>query len=129
METTSQIKKTILIIEDEKDLRFFLSSAFSQEGFEVMEAIEAEEAFEKIKQKKPDLILLDIFLPKKSGFDFLIELKKNPNWEQIPVIILSNLGQREEIERGMELGAVDFLIKANFTLEEIVQRVKKFLKS
>jgi DNA-binding response OmpR family regulator len=129
METAQKIKKTILIVEDEKDLRFFLSSTLSQEGFEVMEATEAEEAFEKIKQKKPDLILLDIFLPKKSGYEFLTELKKSPQWEKIPVIIVSNLGQKEEIEKGMKLGAVDFLIKANFTLEEIVQRVKKLLES
>ncbi len=122
------MKKTILIIEDEKDLRFFLKTALSQEGYEVKEAFDAEEGFEKLKEKKPDLILLDILLPGKSGFDFLTQIKADPNFESIPVLILSNYGRQEDIEKGLKLGAVDYLIKANFTLEEIVQKVKKILK-
>jgi len=122
------MKKTILIIEDEKDLRFFLKEALSQEGYEIKEASDAEEGFEKLKEKKPDLILLDILLPGKSGFDFLTQIKADPNFESIPVLILSNYGRQEDIEKGLKLGAVDYLIKANFTLEEIVQRVKKILK-
>jgi DNA-binding response OmpR family regulator len=121
------MKKRILIVEDEKDLRFFLTTTLTQEGFEVEEAIDVKEALEKIKEKKPDLILLDIILPGKSGFDFLIEMKKDPNFEFIPVIILSNLGQKEEIKKGLELGAKDYLIKANFTLDEIVRKIKKML--
>jgi len=121
--------KKILVVEDEKDLRFFLKIALTQAGFEVREAIDAEEALEKIKEEKPDLILLDIILPGKSGFDFLIEIKKEPEFESIPVIIVSNLGQKEEIQRGLELGAKDYIVKAHFTLDEIVKKVKDTLKS
>jgi len=122
------MKRKILIIEDEKDLRFFLKTALTQAGFEVKEAIDAEEALEKIKEEKPDLILLDIILPGKSGFDFLIEIKKDPEFESIPIIIVSNLGQREEIQKGLELGAKDYIVKANFTLDEIVKKVKDALE-
>lgn len=122
------MKKKVLIVEDEKDLRFFLKTALLQGGFEVREAIDAEDALEKIHEEKPDLILLDIILPRKSGFDFLIEIKKEPEFESIPVIIVSNLGQREEIERGLELGAKDYIVKANFTLDEIVKKVEETLK-
>ncbi len=122
------MKRKILIIEDEKDLRFFLRTALTQAGFEVKEAIDAEEALEKIKEEKPDLILLDIILPGKSGFDFLIEIKKDPEFESIPIIIVSNLGQREEIQKGLELGAKDYIVKANFTLDEIVKKVKDALE-
>lgn len=117
-----------MVVEDERDLRFFLKIALTQSGFEVKEAIDAEEALEKVKEEKPDLILLDVILPKKSGFDFLIEIKKQPEFESIPVIIVSNLGQREEIQRGLELGAEDYIVKANFTLDEIVKKVKDVLK-
>lgn len=117
--------KKILIIEDEKDLRFFLTKALKGEGFETLEAFDGEEGIEIAKKEKPDLILLDLLLPGINGYEVLTKLKKDPFLEQIPVIILSNLGQSEEIEKGMKLGAIDYLIKANFTLDEIVERVKK----
>lgn len=118
-------KKKILIIEDEKDLRFFITQALKSEGFETIEAFDGEEGLEKAKAEKPNLILLDLLLPGINGYEVLSRLKKDPDLELIPVIILSNLGQEEEIERGLKLGAIDYLIKANFTLDEIVERVKK----
>lgn len=118
-------KKKILIIEDEKDLRFFITQALKSEGFEIIEAFDGEEGLEKAKAEKPNLILLDLLLPGINGYEVLSRLKKDPDLELIPVIILSNLGQEEEIERGLKLGAIDYLIKANFTLDEIVERVKK----
>jgi DNA-binding response OmpR family regulator len=123
------MKKKILIIEDEKDLRFFIARALKEEGFEVIEAIDGEEGIEKAKKEKLDLILLDLLLPGISGYEVLARIKKDPEMEMIPVIILSNLGQQEEIEKGLKLGAVDYLIKANFTLDEIVERVKKIIHS
>jgi DNA-binding response OmpR family regulator len=122
------MKKKILIIEDEKDLKFFLVRKFTEEGFDVEEAIDGEEGIKKPKENKPDLILLDLLLPGIDGFEVLSRLKRDPDLESIPVIILSNLGQEEEIGRGLKLGAVDYLIKANFTLDEIVERVRKVLK-
>jgi DNA-binding response OmpR family regulator len=123
------MKKKILIIEDEKDLRFFIIRALKEEGFEVIEAIDGEEGIEKAKKEKPDLILLDLLLPGISGYEVLARIKKDPEMEMIPVLILSNLGQQEEVEKGLKLGAVDYLIKANFTLDEIVERVKKIIYS
>jgi DNA-binding response OmpR family regulator len=123
------MKKKILIIEDEKDLRFFIVRALKEEGFEIIEAIDGEEGIEKAKKEKPDLILLDLLLPGISGYEVLARIKKDPEMEMIPVLILSNLGQQEEIEKGLKLGAVDYLIKANFTLDEIVERIKKIIYS
>ena len=83
-----------------------------------------EEGFKKIREHKPDLILLDLILPGLDGFEILERLKDNPSTSGIPVLILSNLGQKDEIERGLKLGAIDFLVKAHFTPEEIVDKIK-----
>jgi len=121
------MKKKILVIEDEKTLRFLLNQTLAEEGFEVEEAIDGEEGIQKLKESKPDLILLDLLLPGIDGFEVLSRIKRDSDSESIPVIILSNLGQEEEVERGLKLGAIDYLIKAHFTLDEIALRVKKFL--
>lgn len=121
------MKNKILVIEDEKTLRFLIVKILTEEGFEVDEAIDGEQGFEKAKTNKPDLILLDLRLPGINGFDVLSKIKKDSALESIKVIILSNLGQKEEIERGMNLGATDYMIKAHFTLDEIIDRVKKTL--
>lgn len=120
--------KKILIIEDEKTLRFLIVQTLIQEGFEVEEAIDGEEGIQKLKKNKPDLILLDLLLPNINGFEVLSKIKRDSDLESIPVIILSNLGQEEEIKKGLNLGAIDYLIKAHFTLDQIVARVKKVLK-
>lgn len=122
-------KKKILVVEDEKTLRFLIVQTLKGEGFDVEEAIDGEEGLRKIKDNKPDLILLDLLLPGINGFDFLSRIKKDSNTESIPVIIFSNLGQEEEIQRGIKLGAVDYLIKAHFTLNEVVVIVRKILNS
>ena len=119
--------KKILVIEDEKTLRFLITKILTEEGFEVDEAIDGEQGLEKAKQNTPDLVLLDLRLPGINGFDVLTEIKKDARLESTQVIILSNLGQKEEIEKGMNLGATDYMIKAHFTLDEIVDRVKRVL--
>jgi len=121
--------KKILIIEDEKTLRFLLAQSLIAAGFQVEEAVDGEEGIKKMKENKPDLVLLDLILPTMHGFDVLIKIKKDPFLESVPVMILSNLGQKEEVDKGLELGAVDFLIKAHFSLDEIIEKVKKTLSS
>ncbi|HDJ30447.1 response regulator [bacterium] len=121
-------KKTILIIEDDKFLRDLITRKLSKEGYEVFVAVNGEEGLKKTKEKKPDLILLDLILPGIDGFEVLARIKKEPLIAKIPVIILSNLGQKEDIERGLQLGAVDYLIKAHFTPGEIIEKIKKFLE-
>ena len=114
----------ILIIEDDKFLRELIARKLSDENFEIEQAIDGEEGMKKIKQLKPDLVLLDLILPGIDGFEVLVKMKEEPNLSSIPVIILSNLGQREDVERGLKLGAVDYLVKAHFTPNEIIKKVK-----
>lgn len=120
--------KTILIIEDDKFLRELIAQKLIKEGYKTSEAIEGEEGLKKIQEEKPDLVLLDLILPGIDGFEVLSKVKTDPELTKIPVIILSNLGQKEEIERGLKLGARDYLVKANFTLSEIIKKIKKILE-
>ncbi len=120
--------ENILIVEDDKFLRELISRKLLGEGFKIDEAIDGEEGLKKLQESKPDLILLDLILPGLDGFDVLQRIKDDPGTASIPVLILSNLGQKDEIERGLKLGAVDFLVKAHFTPEEIVQKIKEALQ-
>jgi DNA-binding response OmpR family regulator len=117
----------ILIVEDDKFLRELIAKKLKNEGFDVVEAVDGKEGLKKIKEERPDLVLLDLILPGIDGFEVLARVKEDPNLAQIPVIILSNLGQREEVERGLKLGARDYLIKAHFTPGEIVEKIKNIL--
>ncbi len=117
----------ILVVEDDKFLREMITRKLDKEGYEVFEAVDGEKGEEKIKEEKPDLVLLDLILPGIDGFEVLERVKKDPSTEGIPVIILSNLGQKSEVERGLKLGAVDFLIKAHFTPAEIVSKIKEII--
>lgn len=118
----------ILLVEDDKFLRTLLEKRLKSENFEVEIAVDGEEALEKAASFLPSLILLDIILPKKSGFTFLEEIKKNENLKNIAVIILSNLGQNEDIEKGKTLGAIDYFIKASTSIEELVRKIKEILE-
>lgn len=120
--------KTILIIEDDKFLRELIAQKLIKEGYEISEAIDGDEGIKKIREEKPSLVLLDLILPGIDGFGVLSKMREDPALTQIPVIILSNLGQREDVERGLKLGAVDYLIKAHFTPAEIIEKVKNALK-
>jgi DNA-binding response OmpR family regulator len=120
--------KTILIIEDDKFLRELITQKLIKEDFEVSEAVDGEEGIKKIKEEKPDLVLLDLILPGIDGFEVLSQMKKEPTLVPIPVIILSNLGQKDDVEKGLKMGAVDYLIKAHFTPGEIIDKIKAVLK-
>lgn len=120
--------KKILIVEDDKFLRELIAQKLIKEGYDIVEAVDGEKGIKSVKEEKPDLILLDLILPGIDGFEVLAKIKENPVLSQIPVIILSNLGQKDDIERGLKIGAVDYLIKAHFTPGEIVEKVKTVLK-
>ena len=120
--------KTILIIEDDKFLRELIVRKLKEEGYQTIEAGEGEEGLEKVKKEKPDLILLDLILPGMDGFEVLGKIKEEPSLSSIPVIILSNLGQSEEVEKGLKMGAKDYLIKAHFTPGEIIEKINNVLK-
>ncbi|MDP3882665.1 MAG: response regulator [Candidatus Staskawiczbacteria bacterium] len=122
--------KKILIVEDDAFLRDLINKKLSSAGFEVSEAIDGEKGLEKTKEEKPDLILLDLLLPTIDGFEVLAKLKESQDTSAIPVIVLSNLGQKEDVDKGLSLGATDYLIKAQFTPEEIILKVKEaFVKN
>lgn len=116
-------KAFVLVIEDDKFLRELLVRKLSGEGFEVKNAIDAEIAFAVLAERTPDIILLDLILPGVDGFEILTRIKANPKIANVPVIILSNLGQKDDLDKAMALGAKDFMVKANFTLDEIVAKV------
>ncbi|MFH0852241.1 MAG: response regulator [bacterium] len=120
----------ILIVEDDKFLRDLIMKKLKTENFETVFAVDGDEALKKVKEEKPALILLDLILPGIDGFEVLKRLKSDvsESIKNIPVIILSNLGQRDDVEKGINLGAVDFLIKAHFTPKEIIDKIKQVLK-
>lgn len=118
----------ILIIEDDKFLRELITRKLTDEGFSIIEAVDGEDGLKKIKESKPDLVLLDLILPSIDGFEVLSKIKADASIASIPIIILSNLGQKEEVEKGLKMGAVDYLIKAHFTPGEIIEKIKNVLK-
>lgn len=120
--------RKILIIEDDKFLRELIIRKLVNEGYQTIEATDGEEGVRTAKAEKPDLILLDLILPGIDGFEALARIKKDQETTNLPVIILSNLGQKEDIERGLKLGAADYLIKAHFSPGEIIEKVASILK-
>ena len=120
--------KKILIVEDDKFLRDLISQKLTKEGYDVDEAVDGEEGVKMIKEVNPDLVLLDLILPGIDGFEVLVKMKENSSISSTPVIILSNLGQKEDVEKGLKLGAVDYLIKAHFTPGEIIDKIRAVLK-
>ena len=118
----------VLVIEDDKFLRELISQKLIKEGFSVEGAVDGEEGVKKVKESRPGVILLDLILPGIDGFEVLSRIKGDPSVASIPVIILSNLGQKEDVERGLKLGAVDYLVKAHFTPGEIIEKINNILK-
>lgn len=119
--------KKIIIVEDENFLVDMYKLKFEQAGFDVLTAENGKRGLELSLKEKPDLILLDIVLPEMDGFEVLAELKKNKQTKDIPVLIFSNLGQKEEIEKGIKLGADAYVVKANYTPEQLIKHVKKLI--
>jgi len=118
----------VLIVEDDVFLSGIYRKKFEMEGFKVIMAGDGEVGWQAAKKKKPDIILLDILLPKLDGFAVLEKLKKDSETKNIPVILLTNLGQKDDVEKGLEQGAADYLIKAHFKPSEVVDKVNKILK-
>ncbi|MFI5095433.1 MAG: response regulator transcription factor [Candidatus Acidiferrales bacterium] len=119
--------KTIVIIEDDPQLQQELTVAFFEAGFTVNSAYDGEEAVNLVSAKKPDVVLLDLVLPKKDGYKVLRELKGNPITKDIPVIILSNLESLDNVEYALRLGASSYLAKANYQPKGIVKRIEGML--
>ncbi|PLX21765.1 response regulator [Candidatus Parcubacteria bacterium] len=121
-------KKKILIVEDDEFLLSMYSTKFEIEGYEVVIAANGEEGVEKSRNSNPDIILLDIMLPQMDGFDVLKKIKASRETNSIPVILLTNLSQKQDVEQGLSLGADDYLVKAHFMPSEVVDKIKRLIK-
>ena len=117
--------KKILIVEDEEIVLDLLQKKLSQEGYEVSVARDGEEGLKKMREIKPDLVLLDIIMPKMGGFEVMEEMQKDSGLRKIPVIVVSNSGQPVEIDKARELGARDWLIKTEFDPQKVIDKVVK----
>jgi len=122
------MKKNILIIEDDEFFRELIREKLLASGFNVLEAMDGEVGVEKIKEEKPDLVLLDMLLPNMDGFELLLKVKSDTKLSSIPIVILSNLGQQEDIERALKLGAVDYLVKSQFDIDQIIDKINIILE-
>lgn len=122
------VKAKVLIVDDDMFLSGIYATKLELEGFGVVTARDGEEGVKAALKELPDLILLDVLMPKLDGFEALRQLKQQESTKNIPVIMLTNLGQKEDIEKGLQDGAVDYLIKAHFVPAEAVDKIKKVLK-
>ncbi len=122
-------RKKILVIEDEAALLYALKARLTVDGFEVWTADSAEQAREILNKSKPDIIVLDILLPKMNGFDFLKNIKNDKSLAEIPVVITSNLSDKKDIEKGLKLGAKDYLVKTKFNLDDFIKKIREIINN
>lgn len=118
----------ILLVEDDEMLHDMYTQKFKTHGYDVVSAYNGVEGVKLAEAEQPSLILLDVIMPKMDGFVALKKIRKNPSTVNIPVILLTNLGQEEDVKKGKELGADDYFIKANHTPQEVVDKVNELLK-
>lgn len=118
----------ILIVEDDTFVMDIYHTKLLQEGYEVVEAGNGIEAMERLKEGIPDLMLLDIVMPYMDGMEVLKKVKQDERLKKIPIILLSNLSQKEEITEGLELGANDYLVKSHFTPSEVLEKIESYFK-
>jgi len=121
-------KYNILLIEDEEMLANMYETKFKNDGYNLVKALDGETGLKLAQENKPDIILLDIIMPKLDGFSVLKKLKEIDKLKNVPVILLTNLGQDEDIKKGQALGSAGYLVKANLTPAEVVAKVKELLK-
>ena len=125
----SSKNKKILVIEDEATLQKALNEVLSNEGYKVVSSLDGLRGLELAQEESPDLILLDIILPKMDGFEVLKRIKKDDKISQIPVIILTNLSDISDIQKALDLGATTYLVKADFHIEDVLKKIEKILNS
>ena len=123
---TIKSMKTVLLVEDDKFLSTLLKNRLEKEGFNILYAADGEKAMNALRESpvKPDLVLLDIILPKKNGFEVLEEIKLDLELKALPIIIISNLGQDDDLARGKDLGALEYYVKAQTSIDDLVSKVR-----
>ena len=120
-------KKKILLVEDDLFLSRAYTSALTNEGFTVIGATDGVEAMERAKLERPDLILLDLILPRKNGFEFMEDIKKDDELKDIPILVFSVLDQARDIEKAKALGALDYIVKSRVSLKDAVEKIREYL--
>lgn len=120
-------KKTILVVEDEQGMRDALKETLEESGYTTVLAEDGEMGMEMARQHKPDLVLLDIILPKKDGFEVLRELKQDEKLKETPVILTTNLSEPSDIQKALDLGATTYLVKSNYSLSDIIEKIQEIL--
>jgi CheY-like chemotaxis protein len=127
--TEKSNKKIILIVEDDPFVRDIYQTKIAEKEYEAVVAINGAEAMKKLESGfLPDLILLDIIMPYMDGLQFLEKIKADEKFSKVPVILLTNLGQKDEIKKGISMGAQDYLIKSHFTPSEVMEKIDQYLK-
>ena len=119
--------KTILFIEDEAALQKTFGKILEEERFKVIPALDGDIGLKLVKLKKPDLVLLDLILPRRNGFEVLKEIKEDEETKNIPIIVLTNLETIDNVDKALALGATTYLVKANYSLKEVITKVKQTL--
>ena len=121
------LSKKILVVEDDPFLSNLLKIRLEKERLNVILAKDGDEAIKKIQETDPDLILLDLILPKKSGFEVLQNISLDPNFKNKPVVIISNLGQTSDVQKAKELGAIEYFVKAKISIDDLILKIKEFI--
>ena len=116
--------KKIMIVEDDRFLSFLMKARLEKEGFVVLQVFDGEEAIELLKQETPNLVILDLIMPKVTGFEVLKSISVTPQFANVPVVIVSNLAQDSDIEKAKELGAKEYFVKVKVSIDDLVQRIK-----
>ena len=120
-------KATILLVEDDTFISGMYQTKLAMLGYTVRVAADGETGWAELQKEVPDIVLLDIVLPKKDGFEILGDIRSSEKLKNLPVVLLTNLGQKPDVQKGLELGADDYIIKAHFTPSEVVEKIEKML--
>lgn len=120
-------KKKLLLVEDDSVLQKALQDYLLAENFDVVSALDGEEGIRLAKSEKPDLVLLDIILPKKDGYEVIKEIRADAAFKDVPIVLLTNLGSLSDVEKALNLGATTYLVKADYKLEEVTEKIKGIL--
>lgn len=124
----SENQPTVFIVEDDKFLSLVLKGRLEREGIKVFQAFDGKEALELLKNNIPNLILLDLIMPNMSGFEFLENLRQDPQYSTIPVIVISNLGQETDVQKAKTFGVIDYYVKVRTSIEDLIYRIKEIIK-
>lgn len=115
----------VLVVEDDAFLLKAYMAKLQNSGFDVQSATDGEEALAALERVKPDIVLLDLVMPRKDGFQTLQDIRSNPAYKDMPIFVVSNIGQQEELDRAKELGANELLLKSNLSMAELVEKIQK----